>query len=121
MIERTPDPTSHQPRDPFSVAATRQTDGSFRCYLSPFLFPDVSAALSYSIVAGDTANNPRWLGSGALIVLENPANGSSVVPPIVPADTYIRNPATGLYHLLTASLNEDGELTINLADEGIER
>ena len=42
-------------------------------------------------------------------------------PDIIPADTYIRNPATGLYHLLTAELNEDGELTISLDPEGVER
>ena len=122
QIGRTDDPTTHQPRQNFTVAANRNADGkTFRCYLSPFCFPDVSDALEYHVLGTDTNGNARWLGSGPLIVRDNPANGSPVPPEIIPADTYIRNPATGLYHKLTAAVNEYGELSIDLESEGIQR
>ena len=125
QIGRTQDPTTQQPRENFVAAATQESNlpaaRSFRCYLSPFNFPDVSDALSYHVIGIDARGNARWLGTGALVVLDNPADGSPVAPEIVPADTYIRNPATGLYHKLTAAVDEDGNLTVALEDEGIER
>lgn len=123
-IERSPDPDTHQPRPNYTAAATRQTDGTFRCYLSPFYFPEIAPDLHYHVMGTDTAApmaNPRWLGTGALRILENPANGSSVTPEIIPADTYIRNPVTGLYHKLVAEINEDGEISVSIEQEGISR
>ena len=122
QVERTPDPVTHEPRPNFTAAATRQTDGTFRCYLSPFCVPDIAPGLRYHVIATDTAvptANPRWLGTGDLRVLENPANGSPVVPEIIPADTYVRNPVTGLYHKLVAEINEDGEMSISIEQGGI--
>ena len=124
QIGRTDDPTTHTPRQNFTAAASEvagSTPRAFRCYLSPFHFPDVSAALKYHVVGTDTNGNARWLGSGPLEVRDNPANGSSQAPDVIPRDTYIRNPATGLYHKLTAAVDEDGNLTVALEDEGIER
>lgn len=126
QIGRTPDPQTQEPRKNFTAAASETTpQGSaaraFRCYLAPFYFPDVSDALEYHVVATDTNGNARWLGSGPLIVRDNPADGSPVAPEIIPADTYIRNPVTGLYHKLTAVVNEYGELSIDLESEGIQR
>ena len=128
QIGRTPDPDTGDARDNFTVAATEITDSAsalapreFRCYIAPLFFPDASTALKYHVIGTDSQSMPRWLGTGDLVVLDNPANGSADTPEIIPADTYIRNPATGLYHLLTAELNEDGELTISLDPEGIER
>ena len=120
-IERTPDPNTHQPRPNYTAASTRQTDGTFRCYLSPCYFPEIALDLHYHVVSTDKNGNPRWLGTGALRILENPANGSSVSPEIIPADTYIRNPATGLYHKLVAEVNEDGELSVAIDKEGINK
>ena len=126
QIGRTEDPTTHQPRPNYTAAASEITPAgsaarTFRCYLAPFYFPDEADALEYHVVATDTNGNPRWLGTGQLIVRDNPADGSPIVPEIIPADTYIRNPVTGLYHKLTAAVNEYGELSINLESEGIER
>ena len=122
QIGRTEDPTTHQPRPNYTVAANRNADGkTYRCYLAPFCFPDEADALEYHVVATDAKGSPRWLGTGPLIVRDNPADGSPIVPEIIPADTYIRNPVTGLYHKLTAAVNEYGELSINLESEGIER
>lgn len=122
QIERTPDPDTHQPRPNFTAATTRQTDGTFRCYLSPFHFPEIAPDLHYHVMGTDTAAptaNPRWLGAGDLRILENPADGSPVTPEIIPADTYVRNPVTGLYHKLVAEVNEDGELSVAIDEEGI--
>ena len=124
QIGRTEDPDTHQPRPNFTAAATEvegQTPRCFRAYLSPFLFPDTSDALEYHVIGTDDHGNARWLGTGPLIVRDNPANGSPVPPEVIPADTYIRNPATGLYHKLTAAVNEYGELSIDLESEGIHR
>lgn len=121
QIGRTADPTTHQSRPNFTAAATRKVDGTFRCYLSPFLFPDVSDALEYHVLGLDLNGNPRWLGSGALIVRDNPASGSPDVPEIIPHDTYIRNPVTGLYHKLTAEVNDLGEIAVGVESEGMER
>ena len=120
-IERTPDPQTHEPRPNYTAASTRQTDGTFSCYLSPFYFPEIAPDLRYHVVSTDKDGNQRWLGTGDLRILENPANGSSVAPEIIPADTYIRNPVTGLYHKLTAEVNEHGEVTVAVEEEGIER
>ena len=116
-------PTGDVPHDPptYRADATEQADGTWRAYCSPFIFPTAGLALQYSLVGVDAQANPRWLGTGQLNVVECPADGSGDAPPIVPSDTYIRNPVTGLYHLLTATVDEDGNLTMNLADEGIER
>lgn len=117
VIDRPPDPSTGDTRDPVSVAA----DANVRAYLSPFCFPDASDTLHYHVIATDAQDNPRWLGSGSLAVLENPANGSSIAPEVIPRDTYIRNPVTGLYHLLTATVNELGEITSHVSEEGIQK
>ena len=98
-------------------------DGVWTCYAVPFIFPaaDVTGELHYHVVATDDRDNEQWLGTGTLFVHANPANGSSQAPDVIPRDTYIRNPATGLYHKLTAAVDEDGNLTVALEDEGIER
>ena len=118
QIERTPDPETHQPRENFAAAATKAADGTWRIYLSPWYFPDI-ADLEYHIVGQDDANNPRWLGTGSLLVKKNPANGSPIIPPIVPPDTYVRNPVTGLYHKVNAEVDEYGNITLVVEKEGV--
>lgn len=122
QIGRTPDATTHEPRPNYTVAANRNADGTaFRCYLAPFCFPDVSDALAYHVLGTDANGNVRWLGTGALVVRENPADGSPVAPEIIPSDTYVRNPVTGLYHKLTAEVDEYGQVTISVESEGVKK
>lgn len=122
QVERHEDPVTHEPRANLTACASPVCDGTFRCYLSPFHFPDVSIkGLHYHILANDIKGNPRWLGTGALVVHENPANGTPEVAPIIPPDTYIRNPTNGLYYKLTAELNELGEIVTALSSEGVTR
>lgn len=120
-VERTPDPTTHEPRPNFTCACAEQEDGTWRCYLSPFVFPDLSDALCYHVVGQDNNSNPRWLGTGALVVKENPANGSPIVPPVIPHDAYAYNPTTGLYHKMTAAVDEYGNIHIEVEQEGVQR
>ena len=124
QIERVSDEVSGERPANYSASASEvqgASPRSFRCYLAPWYFPEASEDLKYHVLGLDAHGNPRWLGSGALRVLENPSNGSAVTPDLVPVDTYIRNPVTGLYHKLTAAVDEDGNLTIKLTDEGVER
>lgn len=123
QIGRTPDSstTPATERANLSVAAVKQTDGTYRAYLNPYCFPDLSEALKYHVVATDTNGNPRWLGTGALIVRDNPANGSPVTPEVVPQDCYAYNPVTQKYHKITATVDEYGEITIEVSKEGITR
>ncbi len=120
VIARTDD-AGGKTRDPFKVAATKQDDGTWRVYCNPYCFPDASAALWYSLVGTDESGNPRWLGTGKLKVLDNPANGSAVTPTIIPQDCYAYNPTTGLYHKITASLDEFGNISLDVESEGVNR
>ena len=107
----------------YRAECSRAGDGVWECYATPFIFPaaDVTGQLHYHVVAVDDRDNEQWLGTGTLFVHSNPANGSSSAPEIIPRDTYIRNPTTGLYHKLTAAVDEDGNLTVILEEEGVER
>ena len=115
--------TAASSEDPvvYVATGTKNADGTWSVYAPPLTFPRAGINLNYNVLADDDHDNPRWLGTGVLEVRECPAQGSPTPPPIVPKDTYIRNPATGKYHLLTASVDGDGNLTINLAAEGVDR
>lgn len=124
QIERVPDEETGERPANYSASASEvqgASPRSFRCYLAPWYFPEASEDLKYHVLGLDAHGNPRWLGSGALRVLENPSNGSAVTPEIIPADTYIRNPVTGLYHKITAEVNELGEITTVVDPKGIQR
>ena len=120
VVARTDD-ADGKARDPFKVAATKQDDGTFRVYCNPYCFPDEAANLWYSLVGTDESGNPRWLGTGKLKVLDNPANGSAVAPTIIPQDCYAYNPTTGKYHKITASLDEYGNISLDVESEGVNR
>ena len=110
-------------QDNFVAVATEVEGASprrFRCYLSPFLFPDVSSKLNFHVVGTDEKVNKRWLGSGPLRVLPNPANGNGVAPEIIPSGSYAYNPTTNLYHRIIASVNELGEIRLEAESEGVE-
>lgn len=109
-------------REPFAVAAVKNLRGdAWSVYASPFCFPDADCGLEYQVVGKDSHGNDRWLGTGRLEVSACGANGSSEEPPIVPRDTYLLNPVTGLYHRLVAEVDEDGVLTVAVDQEGVEK
>lgn len=106
---------------PISARGRIGQDGVWHVYAMPFCFPAAAGDLQYEIVCTDADGNQRWLGTGALAVLECSAAGSGEEPPIVPRDTYLRNPVTGLYHRLVAEVDEDGVLTVAVDQEGVEK
>ena len=123
QIGRTDDATTTPPtpRENVAAVAKRQADGSWRCYLAPFFFADESDSHLYHVVGKDTHDNDRWLGTGSLVVRRSPAGGSPIVPEPLPRDSYAYNPVTGLYHKMTANVDEFGNITIEVESEGIER
>ena len=107
--------------NPISARGRMVQDGVWHVYAMPFCFPAAAGDLKYEIVCTDEGGNARWLGTGALAVLACSAAGSGEEPQIVPRDTYLRNPVTGLYHRLVAEVDEDGVLTVAVDQEGVEK
>ena len=107
--------------NPISARGRMVQDGVWHVYAMPFCFPAAAGDLKYEIVCTDEGGNARWLGTGALAVLACGAAGSEEEPQIVPRDTYLRNPVTGLYHRLVAEVDEDGVLTVAVDQEGVEK
>lgn len=108
-------------RDPYVAAATLQQDGLWRCYLTPLCFSDVASDLQYDLIGVDAQGNPRHLGTGLLRVQESHLTEDGRLPDIIPQDTYIYNPVTGLYHKLVAEIDESGVITTSVEQEGVER
>lgn len=106
---------------PIRAAGVLERGGVWRVYAAPWCFPEASDGLEYQVVGTDAEGARAWLGTGSLAVRANNAGGSADAPAIVPADTYVRNPVTGLYHRLTAEVNEHGEVTVAVEEEGVER
>lgn len=97
----------------------RLSGGGWKVYASGLNFPEEGNA-EYNVTAIDSHGNAVWLGRGALSVLPSVLHDAGGEAPIVPADTYIRNPATGLWHLLTVEVDESGAL-VPVLGEGVER
>lgn len=120
-IFRTPDPATGEPRAPYVAPATLQENGLWRCYLTPLCFSDVAKDLQYDLIGLDGSNNPRHLGFGPLRVLVSHLTQDGTLPDVIPQDTYIYNPTTGLWHKLVATVDESGVITTAVEQEGIER
>lgn len=106
--------------DTYSVAvASRRRNGLWDVYASGLYFPEVGT-VNYHLTGLDGKGNAVWLGSGVVNVLQSAINMSEADVPAVPEDTYIRNPATGLWHKLTIVFEDGGFLPI-ISNEGITR
>ena len=95
--------------------------------ISPGLAREYSASSTYEVGQYVLWRNAYWKCSVAISVTEewtpdhwtldeSPLDNKSGLE-----DTYIRNPVTGKYHKLTAKLNELGEITIDVDQEGVDR
>jgi len=73
---------------------------------------------SYEVEITDGDGNAYWCGRG--IVTVQAASGGGTAGAGTPADTWIRNPATGLYHKLIVSVNELGEVSVGIDAQGEE-
>jgi hypothetical protein len=101
------------------VTATRLPDGRWAVYANGLHFPDAGSA-KYHVTGRDGKGNNVWLGCGPLAVLPSVLNIAEEEAPIVPEDTYIRNPVTGLWHKLLVSV-EGGALVPEIENEGVTR
>lgn len=100
------------------VNCIARSDRRWYGYVNGLAFPDVGKA-EYHITGIDTRGCSHWLGSGVVRVM--PSVLHSDAAPIIPEDTYLRNPATGLWHKLTASIDEYGNIVPEIETEGITR
>lgn len=103
----------------YVAAGTRQADGTFRVYLAPGYFPATATAFKYHVYITDELDNPRWMGCGLLRVLDNPSDGISPAPEVLPKNLYAYNPVNHLYYKITAEANAAGNITLALEQEGV--
>jgi hypothetical protein len=73
---------------------------------------------SYEVEVTDEDGNKFWCGRG--IVTVQAASGGGAAGAGTPADTWIRNPATGKYHRLIVTVNELGEVSVGIDSQGEE-
>ena len=103
-----------------AARATALPDGRGGVYLSGLYFP-TAGRTHWHVTAQDKRGGNRWFGRGVLDVVQTTlGDAPSGTPPIVPDDTYVRNPVTGLWHRLTVDV-EDGQLVPTIESEGVER
>ena len=93
--------------------------GEWSLYASPLTF-QATGRVKYRVTARTPHGDSLLLGTGALSIVQTVENIDAAETAIVPNDTYVRNPATGLWHKLMVSL-EDGELVPEIEKEGIMR
>ena len=101
-----------------TVPAARHRDGRWHVYASGLYFPDVGDA-EYHLSGVDGHGNSVWLGRGMVRILQSVLNPEGV-PPIVPEDTYVRDPETGLWHKFNV-VKEGAHLVPILDEEGVTR
>lgn len=103
----------------FAIQASVSGNGRWRLYANGFVFPEVGDT-QYHIIGTDESGNSVWLGAGRLRVYNSVLIPPNIDMPIVPEDTYLRNPETGLWHRLVVRV-EDGLLVPEIEEEGVER
>lgn len=108
-------------RAPVMCSGELQTDGTWRVYCPALTFSDIADDLKYQVIGIDEMEDKRWLGTGKLTVLENLAEGCGMMQTVLPPETYVPNPATGLWHRLTAAVDEFGNITINVDENGVRK
>ena len=101
-----------------SAVASLRPDGMWKVYLSPLYFPLVGEA-EWHLTGRDSIGNAAYMGKGRLKIVESVSDDCGEAP-LVPDDTYIRNPNTGLWHKLTVVL-EDGDIVPIVDKTGVVR
>lgn len=94
-------------------------------YCAGWLFPGTGTT-QYEVIlytadpAGGDDDIAYWAGKGILTIMAASMEGIEPThPAIIPENSYARDPATGLYHLITATTNSLGEITLSVADQGV--
>ena len=100
-----------------AVKCTAVPGGDWRVYASGLYFPDEGRA-KYRVSAKTPEGDSVHLGEGALRIVASSLNIDEAELPIVPEDTYLRNPTTGLWHKLTCTI-EDGDMLPLISKNGV--
>ena len=99
--------------------------GEATVYCAPWIFAEVGTG-NYQVVlsaadpSGDEEEVKFYAGTGLLTVMDAELGGIQPVAPVIPRNSYARNPITEKYHLITAEVNELGEITLSVAEEGVD-
>lgn len=105
--------------DFYPVEATALPDNRWAVYASGLHFQNVGRT-EYHISAIDERDNAIWLGKGRLEIVQSVLPVAPGEIALIPEDTYLRNPETGLYHKLTCKF-EDGMILPMIEEEGVSR
>ena len=100
-----------------AVKCSPAPGGDWRLYASGLYFPDEGRA-KYRVSARTPQGDSVYLGAGALEIAPSSLNVDEADLPIVPEDTYLRDPRTGLWHKFTCTI-EDGDMVPVLSKEGV--
>jgi hypothetical protein len=74
-----------------------------------------------TIFDSDDANQVYWSGRGKLTIRRAITSAPLPQPPeVTPPSSYIQHPTTGLWHKVVGSLNELGQLSLEVSPEGVE-
>ena len=107
-------------RDDFAVvSAAPLPDNRWLVYASGLNFQDVGRT-TYHLSAIDARGNSVWLGKGRLEIVQSVLSIDEEDIPVIPEDTYVRNPVTGKWHKLTCTV-EDGVIVPSIDPEGVTR
>jgi len=104
------------------AAAANAATGDLEVYAAGWAFPTAGTTkyeITFTTGEGDTERT-FWAGSGLLHVMTAATVADIPNAPVLPQDTYVRSPVTGLYYLVTVELNELGEPVLTTASEGVE-
>jgi hypothetical protein len=105
--------------DFYPVEASALPDNRWSVYASGLHFQDVGKT-AYHISAVDSRDNAVWLGKGRLEIVQSVLPVALGEIALIPEDSYVRNPETGLYHKLTCKF-EDGMILPMIEEKGISR
>lgn len=103
--------------DFYPIPCTLVPGNRWSVYVSGLHLQDVGTT-EYHISAKDERGNDIWIGKGSLEVVQSVLSVPEGEVPLIPEDTYVRNPATGLWHKLTCQF-EDGMILPMIEEEGV--
>lgn len=101
-------------------AAVSESTAEVYVFAAGANFPSAGADGKYEVLLTETVSGHHfWCGAGALNVLA--ASSGAVTPGYgTGMQTYVWNPATRKYYLVTATVNEDGTVTSEVSQEGVD-
>lgn len=101
-------------------AVVSETSGEVYVFAAGANFPSVGHDGKYEVLLTETATGHKfWCGTGTLNVLMA-SSGAVTEGYGTGMQTYVWNPVTRKYYLVTATVNEDGTVTSETSQEGVD-